>query len=275
LARYSANFGGNSYRKLDGENNCLNRHGVFARSHATPTESPWTSQIRQQWQLIKNDLGDLEIFGENLYAIHSIEYQDINAHYYVFGIRENERWLPWEETKFYTKLLDLQTVPEIKSVKNLGSQSDFEKEIMGIVSQSSAFGSIDILTQKPCTMEGIVSRNSEEYLVEDFAKNVFKYVRKGHVKTDEHWTRNWKYAKNKGKFLYPVKAMAKVFRAKFVAELRKQLVLDQRLYNGLFLKDWRFVATIVYAKRPFGNPKAVIEYLGRYTMGTPSQGCYQ
>ncbi len=71
---------------------------------------------------------------------------------------------------------------------------------------------------------------------------------------------NWKYAKNKGKFLYPVKAMAKVFRAKFVAELRKQLDLDQRLYNGLFLKNW-----VVYAKRPFGNPKAVIEYLGRYT----------
>ena len=71
---------------------------------------------------------------------------------------------------------------------------------------------------------------------------------------------NWRCAKNKGKFLFPVKAMAKVFRAKFVAELRKQLILDQRLYNGLFLKDW-----VVYAKRPFGNPKAVIEYLGRYT----------
>lgn len=28
-----------------------------------------------------------------------------------------------------------------------------------------------------------------------FARNVFKYVRKGHVKTDEHWTRNWKRAR--------------------------------------------------------------------------------
>ena len=28
--------------KLDGENNCLSRHGVFARSHAAPTTSPWT-----------------------------------------------------------------------------------------------------------------------------------------------------------------------------------------------------------------------------------------
>ena len=54
--------------------------------------------------------------------------------------------------------------------------------------------------------------------------------------------------------------MAKVFRGKFVVELRKQIDLDQKLYNGLFLKNW-----VVYAKRSFGNPKAVIEYLGRYT----------
>ena len=44
------------------------------------------------------------------------------------------------------------------------------------------------------TREGVVSRNVGEYLVSEFAHNVFKYVRKGHVKTDEHWTRNWKRA---------------------------------------------------------------------------------
>ncbi|MNT61895.1 hypothetical protein D3C72_1995690 [compost metagenome] len=43
-------------------------------------------------------------------------------------------------------------------------------------------------------MEGIVSRNAAGYEVNAFAQNVFKYVRKGHVKTDEHWTRNWKRA---------------------------------------------------------------------------------
>lgn len=58
--------------KLDGENNCLNRYGVFARSHATPTQSAWTYKIRQRWQLLKNDLGNLELFGENLYAVHSM-----------------------------------------------------------------------------------------------------------------------------------------------------------------------------------------------------------
>ncbi|BBG58560.1 RNA ligase [Providencia rustigianii] len=45
--------------KLDGENNCLSRYGVFARSHGAPTQSAWTQQIRQRWQLIKDDLGIL------------------------------------------------------------------------------------------------------------------------------------------------------------------------------------------------------------------------
>ena len=36
--------------------------------------------------------------------------------------------------------------------------------------------------------------------------------------------------------------------------------LEKELVNELFKKDW-----VVYAKRPFGNPMSVIEYLGRYT----------
>jgi hypothetical protein len=71
----------------------------------------------------------------------------------------------------------------------------------------------------------------------------------------------WKQAKNKGKFLFPVKAMSKVFRAKYVAELRKQLPgLPQSLYDKLFSKKW-----VVYAKSPFSKPENVVEYLGRYT----------
>lgn len=34
---------------------------------------------------------------------------------------------------------------------------------------------------------------------DDFAENVMKWVRKDHVQTDEHWTRNWKKAKIKSR----------------------------------------------------------------------------
>ncbi|MCD6069473.1 MAG: 2-5 ligase [Bacteroidetes bacterium] len=180
--------------KLDGENNCLSKYGVFARSHAAPTTSPWTAFLREKWNLIKRDLGDYEIFGENLYAIHSIRYQNIDSHYFVFGVRENEKWLSWEETEFIASAFDFPVVPVLLEYQGLPERMDFEKNVLEMVKQSGTFGSFDVQSGKPCTMEGIVTRNKYEYAVDEFQRNVFKYVRKGHVKTDEHWTRNWKRA---------------------------------------------------------------------------------
>lgn len=72
----------------------------------------------------------------------------------------------------------------------------------------------------------------------------------------------WKPAKNKGKYLFPVKAMGKVFRARFVAQLRKELDVKvaSGFYDSLFKKHW-----VVYCKRPFLGSLQVVEYLGRYT----------
>ncbi|MEO5600849.1 MAG: transposase [Cyclobacteriaceae bacterium] len=70
----------------------------------------------------------------------------------------------------------------------------------------------------------------------------------------------WKRARCDGKFLFPVKAMSRVFRARFVNGLRSKIIgLDRSLYQDLFKTQW-----VVYAKRPFGGPKQVVEYLGRY-----------
>src|SRR3984893_7330925 len=78
-------------------------------------------------------------------------------------------------------------------------------------------------------------------------------------------------------FFLPVKVLGRVFRGKFVDALR-QAFRDGRLsFHGdlkplaepktfaawlrpLFREDW-----VVYAKRPFGGPKHVLHYLGRYT----------
>lgn len=182
--------------KLDGENNCLNRFGVFARSHAAPTTSAWTNQIRERWELIKRDLEDIELFGENLYAVHSIEYKAIESYYYIFAVRCLDKWLSWEEVKFYAALFDFPTVPELLIEPTAGlTQEGLQNRILDWAKEPSIFGSTDTQTHTDCTREGIVSRNMGEYAVADFARNVFKYVRKGHVKTGEHWTRNWQRAK--------------------------------------------------------------------------------
>jgi hypothetical protein len=55
--------------------------------------------------------------------------------------------------------------------------------------------------------------------------------------------------------------MSTVFRARFVAALRKELEpQSDSFYESLFKQNW-----VVYCKRPFLGPPQVIEYLGRYT----------
>ena len=73
-------------------------------------------------------------------------------------------------------------------------------------------------------------------------------------------------------FLFPVKALSKVFRGKFIAGLERlrhegQLPESMRAHSdwhalkqALYAHDW-----VVYAKQPLGGPEAVLEYLGRYT----------
>lgn len=142
--------------KLDGENNCLSRHGVFARSHAAPTTSPWTRELRERWELMKNDLGDIEIFGENLYAIHSIEYRKLETHFYVFAVRCLDQWLSWEEVKFYAALFDLPTVPELRveTVEELTREA-LQQQIVSLAQEPGVFGTRDPQTGADCTREGV------------------------------------------------------------------------------------------------------------------------
>ena len=178
--------------KLDGENTCLNQYGVFARSHASPTRHPWANYLKERWHFIKSELGELEIFGENLYAIHSIEYLHLESHFFVFAIRELDQWLSWEEVCFYAQLLDFPTVPVINIDNDM--DASFQETLEELAKQPSSFGSRDAFEQTPCSMEGIVSRNAASFSVDTFKDNVFKYVRAHHVKTDVHWRKNWKRA---------------------------------------------------------------------------------
>ncbi|MBK9087038.1 MAG: IS91 family transposase [Sterolibacteriaceae bacterium] len=73
-------------------------------------------------------------------------------------------------------------------------------------------------------------------------------------------------------FLFPVRALSKVFRGKFVAGLdllrsggRLPASLGalsdwESLKRRLYAHDW-----VVYAKQPLGGPAQVLDYLGRYT----------
>jgi hypothetical protein len=77
---------------------------------------------------------------------------------------------------------------------------------------------------------------------------------------------HWKHTKQKGKYLFPVKAMSVVFKNKMMEGL--QQLIDRQAMPLLSLADKKKLynkSWVVFAKRPFGGPEQVIEYLGRYT----------
>lgn len=90
----------------------------------------------------------------------------------------------------------------------------------------------------------------------------------------------WQKTKSRSdQFLFPVKAMSRVFRAillkKVLYFLENGILIvpnDEVFHNGKAYRKWRNelyqTPWVVYAKRPFGGPKQVLEYLGRYTHKT-------
>jgi Putative transposase/Transposase zinc-binding domain len=91
--------------------------------------------------------------------------------------------------------------------------------------------------------------------------------------------KRWRPARKN--FLFPVIALSIVLRGKFLDLLKKAFaqnkllfvgqtasladpVVFQALFNALRKKSW-----VVYAKKPFGSPAHVLDYLGRYTHRVP------
>jgi len=81
----------------------------------------------------------------------------------------------------------------------------------------------------------------------------------------------WKNTRGDGKYLYPVKALNKVFRGIFsdglidldskgIICLVQKFVPNRKYLHPFYKKKW-----VVFAKLPMYNAKQVINYIGRYT----------
>ena len=66
-------------------------------------------------------------------------------------------------------------------------------------------------------------------------------------------------------FLFPVTALSQVFRGKFLALLQQACGKGKIPAANNEIKASRQKSWVVYAKKPFGSPQTVLDYLGRYT----------
>ena len=168
----TANFAGVEVvvtEKMDGENTTLYRDGSHARSidsryhpsraviKALQGQIGW--QIPEGWR----------ICGENLYARHSISYHNLPDYFMVFSVwDEQNRCLSWDDTQTFAQRLGLTVVPELY-------RGPWHETLIR---------QLPLDTQ---TQEGYVVRRADAFAFADFANSMGKWVRKGHVNTDQHW----------------------------------------------------------------------------------------
>lgn len=158
--------------KMDGENTTMRPDRIHARS-LDSNDHPSRHWVKGLWGQIKHEIPEgWRICGENLYARHSLAYDDLESYFMVFSVwDENNRCLSWPDTIEVCGMLNLLTVP-----------------VLGVIT----FDNYYVTELLPSTLptrkkEGFVIRNIESFDYEDFSTNVAKWVRESHVTTDEHW----------------------------------------------------------------------------------------
>lgn len=161
--------------KLDGECTTIHMKGCHARSLDT---APHPS--REWVRALAGGIGykiaelhpDLRIVGENVFAEHSIHYTDLPTYFLGFGAHVEDMVRSWRRTLALFEHLGVIAVPVL--YQGLWD----EDAVRACWTGRSLCGG---------EQEGYVVRLECGFKIKDFGCSVAKYVRAGHVQTDEHW----------------------------------------------------------------------------------------
>lgn len=152
--------------KRDGENTTMTKEYIHARS-LDSIDHESRHFVKSIWSNIKHNIpNNWRICGENLYAKHSIFYDNLVSYFEVFNIWQNKTCLSWDDTVLFCELLELSHVPVLYD---------------GIFTETCL---PKINTEK---QEGYVIRIASEFNYDNLHENMAKFVRKNHVQTNDHW----------------------------------------------------------------------------------------
>lgn len=166
--------------KLDGGNSSLESNGCFARSHSgIPTHSSF-DLLKAFHSTIRHKIPkNIQLFGENMFALHSIAYSELPGYFLLFNVRDQDTWLSWDEVEMWAEEIGVPTVPVLFKGK-VDSDAELKKITKSFMIQPSLCGGV---------REGIVVRVASEFSDNNFSKYLAKMVRKNHVAPNSgHWS---------------------------------------------------------------------------------------
>lgn len=155
--------------KLDGENTSLYRDDLHARSLDMRPHPSRTWVKAERGRIAHRIPEGWRLCGENVYAVHSLRYEDLEGYFYLFSVwDEHNVSRPWDEVREWARRLSLPTPRELY-------RGPWDEQTLQAIR-------ID-----PERMEGYVVRLTGAIPYAEFGQRVAKWVRRGHVQTDGHW----------------------------------------------------------------------------------------
>jgi hypothetical protein len=158
--------------KMDGENSTLYCDYYHARSVDSKHHSSRDWLKRFHAEIGFNIPAEYRVCGENMFAKHSIGYENLKSYFYGFSVWSNNPnvCLEWDFTMEMFELLGIVPVPVLY-------RGTYDPNVL-----TEIIAGLDTTKQ-----EGVVMRLTRAIPYERFNTEVCKWVRKGHVQTDEHW----------------------------------------------------------------------------------------
>jgi len=176
--------------KLDGGNTCLFRGKAYARSTTQEAGAGWFAMAKKHHAWKTTNIDRYAYFGEDLYGVHSIEYDALNEGetFRLFAVldMETNTFLSWSDVVVHSIEHNFLTVPVIHPGGVFFSTQEITEWFEVAMKYGSELGK---------TIEGFVMRLEGSIAFDQFGTEACKYVRANHVQTDEHWTKNWKACK--------------------------------------------------------------------------------
>lgn len=163
--------------KMDGENTTMYLDNIHARS-LDSRNHPSRNLVKGIWGGIRYLIEDgYRIVGENVYAKHSISYENLQSFFYGFAMYDpNNMCLSWVETVRRFKEIGIVPVTTFHA-------GEFNMDLILMIFDEYK-KNIESQGQE---VEGFVLRLADEFHYDDFDASVAKYVRAGHVQTDKFW----------------------------------------------------------------------------------------
>lgn len=165
---------------------------------------------------------DLQLYGENMTAIHSIVYTGLKSCFYLFAVRRvsTGEWIAWDDVVKLANELDLPHVPVLwrGTISRLG---ELEHLLQSAAKMPSA------VSASPG--EGFVVRRSSSFTDAAFASSMAKYVRADHIQTTADFRRNWvkaSFCEAQERAVQPTVELPRA--ASCVAEVRSALPRERR-----------------------------------------------